>query len=78
MNLNNAVPYLINLLLGIIGFLLVASYNRTNATLAQLNRDILSMNKDIVSLKLEITELNMKMLTDERVKELIKLELQNK
>ena len=78
MNLNNSVPYLINLLLGIIGFFLVASHNRMTTTLSQLNKDILCMNKDIVSLKLEITELNMKMMTDERVKELIKLELQNK
>lgn len=74
-NINTVIAYTINLLLGIIGFFLVASYNKTNTTLSQLNRDILSLNKEIVSLKLEITEMNSKMMTDDRVRELIKLEL---
>lgn len=78
LNLNTIIAYTINLLLGIIGFFLVASYNRTNETLAQINKEIMSMNKDIVGLKLEITEMNSKMMTDDRVRELIKLELSKK
>ena len=78
LNLNTVIAYTINLLLGIIGFFLVASYNRTNETLAQINKEIMSMNKDIVGLKLEITEMNSKMMTDDRVRELIKLELSKK
>ena len=78
LNLNTIIAYTINLLLGIIGFFLVASYNRTNETLAQINKEIMSMNKDIVGLKLEITEMNSKMMTDDRVRELIRLELLKK
>ena len=77
-NINTVIAYTINLLLGIIGFLLVASYNRTNETLAQINRDVVNMNKDILGLKLEITELNSKMMTEERVRELIRLEMLKK
>lgn len=33
------------------------------------------MNRDIVKLKLELTEMSAKMMTDDRVKELIHLEL---
>lgn len=75
MNLKDAVPHLINLLLGIIGFFLVTAYNRTNETLSQLNKDVLSMNRDIVNLKLEITEMNGKMLNESRVREMIENEL---
>ena len=75
-SMEKITAYIINLLLSIIGFLLVISYNRTNTALEQINRDVLNVNKEIVSLKLELTELNSKMMTDERVRELIHLELQ--
>lgn len=72
-NINTLIAYVINLLLGIIGFLLVASYNRTNETLAQINRDVLSLNKEILGLKIKLTEVTDRMLTDERVRELIRM-----
>jgi hypothetical protein len=74
-NINAIIAYTINLFLGIIGFFLVTSYNKTNEVLAQINRDILSLNKEMTTLKLEMTEMNVKMMTDDRVRELIRLEL---
>ena len=75
LNINTIVAWIINLLLGIIGFFLVGNMNDTNKTLALINRDVLSINKEIVALKIEMTEMNLKMMTDDRVRELIQLEL---
>ena len=72
------ISYVINLLVGIVGFFLVASYNRTNEALAQINKEIMLVNREMVNMKIELVELNNKILTEERVKELIKLELSNK
>lgn len=77
-NINTIVAWIINLLLGIIGFFLVGNMNDTNKTLASINRDVLSINKEIIALKIEMTEMNLKMMTDDRVRELIQLELTKK
>lgn len=74
-NLNAVIAWVVNLLLGIIGFFLVASYNRTNEVLGQINKDVLGLNKEIVALRIDLTEINAKLLTEDRVKELIQLEL---
>lgn len=68
MNLNSIISYIINLLLGIIGFFLVMSFNNTN-------RQLVEINKDIISLRLEITELKSQMMTDDRVREIFHLEM---
>lgn len=68
MTLNNIISYIINLLLGIIGFFLVMSFNNTN-------RQLVEINKDIISLRLEITELKSQMMTDDRVREIFHLEM---
>lgn len=74
-NVNAVIAWIVNLLLGIIGFFLVASYNRTNEVLGQINKDVLNLNKEIVALRIDLTEINAKLLTEDRVKELIQLEL---
>lgn len=74
-NVNAVIAWVVNLLLGIIGFFLVASYNRTNEVLGQINKDVLNLNKEIVALRIDLTEINAKLLTEDRVKELIQLEL---
>jgi hypothetical protein len=68
MTLNNIISYIINLLLAIIGFFLVTSFNNTN-------KQLLEINKDIISLRLEITELKSQMMTDDRVREIFHLEM---
>lgn len=72
------ISYCINVLMSIIGFLLVSSYNKTNESLAQINHDILLVNKEIVQLKIELVELNSRILSEDRVKEIIKLETSQK
>lgn len=74
-NVNAVIAWIVNLLLGIIGFFLVASYNRTTEVLGQINKDVLTLNKEIVALRIDLTEINAKLLTEDRVKELIQLEL---
>lgn len=74
-NVNAVIAWIVNLLLGIIGFFLVASYNRTTEVLGQINKDVLNLNKEIVALRIDLTEINAKLLTEDRVKELIQLEL---
>jgi len=71
MNINNILSYIINLLLGIIGFFLIMSFNNTN-------RQLVEINKDIIGLRLEITELKAQMMDDDRVREILKLELSSK
>lgn len=60
--------YIFGILLSVIGFFLVNSYNRTNEALAKINADI-------ISLRIDVSELNARILTPERVKEIVKLEL---
>ena len=71
----NILTYILNTLLGCIGFLLVASFNSTHETLVQLNKEIVEINKGVASLKIELVDLSGKMMTEERVRELIRLEL---
>lgn len=72
------ISYVINLLVGIVGFFLVASFNRTNEALTQINKEIMLVNREMVNMKIELVELNNKILSEERVKELIRLELSTK
>lgn len=74
-NANTVIAWAVNLLLGIIGFFLVSSYNQTTEVLGQINKDVLGLNKEIVALRIDLTEINAKLLTEDRVKELIQLEL---
>ena len=77
-NMKNTIfGYVVNILLGIIGFFIVMNFNQNNETLKNINKDIISINKEILDLRLEITDISNKMMTDERVRELIKLELSN-
>jgi hypothetical protein len=68
MKSENITLYIFNLLIGIIGFFLVTSFNR-------LNTEILRMTKEITSLKLEITELNAKIVTEEKVTSIVDYQL---
>ena len=72
------LTYILNALLGCIGFLLVASYNSTHETLVQLSKEIVEVNKGVTGLKIELVDLSGKIMTEERVKELIRLELMRK
>ena len=72
------LTYILNALLGCIGFLLVASYNSTHETLVQLSKEIVEVNKGVTGLKIELIDLSGKIMTEERVKELIRLELMRK
>ena len=72
------LTYILNALLGCIGFLLFASYNSTHETLVQLSKEIVEVNKGVTGLKIELVDLSGKIMTEERVKELIRLELMRK
>lgn len=67
-NMNDTVKIIINSVLAVLGFLLVWMFNNTQTQLANINSDILQ-------LRIDVSEINMKLMTDERVKELIHLEL---
>ena len=74
----NILTYIMNTLLGCVGFLLVSSFNSTHEPLVQLNKEIVEINKGVASLKIELVDLSGKIMTEERVKELIRLELMRK
>lgn len=78
MGRHSILTYIMNTLLGCIGFLLVSSFNSTHETLVQLNKEIVEINKGVASLKIELVDLSGKIMTEERVKELIRLELMRK
>lgn len=67
-NMNDTFKIIINSILAVLGFLLVWMFNNTQTQLA-------SINADILQLRIDVSEINMKLMTDERVKELIHLEL---
>lgn len=60
--------YVFGILLSVIGFFLVNSYNRTTEALTKINADI-------IQLRIDVSELNARILTPERVKEIVQLEL---
>ena len=62
------IRYGFDILIAILGFLLVSSYNRTNEALAKINADI-------IQLRIDVAEMNAKMLTEERVKEIVETEI---
>lgn len=62
------MKYLFNLLLSVIGFFMVYYFTKTNATLAEISNDL-------VSVRIDLSEIRATMMTEERVKELISLEL---
>lgn len=65
---NEIVKYIFGILLTCIGFMIANAYNRTNQSLVQLSADI-------IQLRIDVSELNAKMLTEERVNQLIDLKL---
>ncbi len=62
--------YIFGILLSVIGFFLVNSYNRTTEALTKINADI-------IQLRIDVSELNARILTPERVKEIVQLELKH-
>lgn len=65
------IRYGFDILIAILGFLLVSSYNRTNESLAKIN-------SDLIQLRIDVAELNAKMLTEDRVKEIVETEILKK
>lgn len=62
------IKYIFGILMTVIGFMITNAYNRTNESLVKLNTDI-------IQLRIDVSEINAKMLTDERVNQLIDLKL---
>lgn len=60
--------YIFGILMTIIGFMIANAYNRTNESLVKLSTDI-------IQLRIDVSEINAKMLTEERVNQLIDLKL---
>ena len=62
------IRYMLSILLAIVGFLISRSWSRAEAAIAQ-------MHVEIVDMRLQMTKLESKLMTDERVRELIQLEM---
>lgn len=62
------IKYIISILIAAIGFFIVTQMQSTNTHLAEISKEILAV-------KMEIVHIQNTMITEERVKELIKLEL---
>jgi len=60
--------YIFTTLVGIIGFFIVKSYNTVSLQLAKLNEDMLNV-------KLTLVEMQKSMITEEKVREIIELEM---
>ena len=67
-NMNETLKVIINSVLAVLGFLLVWQFNNTQTQLAKINSDILQ-------LRIDVSEINSKLMSDERVREIIHLEL---
>lgn len=61
--------YILGAIIAVIGFLLAQIYNRSVDTLT-------TISKDLVAIKLDIVELKSTMITEEKVKDILYIELQ--
>lgn len=62
------LKYVLGIVLACLGFMLTQGY-------ARINENILQQNRDIVALKIQVTSLENKLLDEERIKEIVAMEL---
>ena len=66
--MNEWLKYIINILVAAIAFFIAGQIQGTNAKLTEIS-------KDVMSVKMEVLQVQSSMLTEDRVKELIQIEL---